>query len=209
MIRPPGFRGTAFLMADDGDPRHDIAARDSMAKRLGLPDTWAFPTQVHGASVVEATGGGRLGDADAVFTRTSAVAVAVATADCVPVVLEGTQGAAVIHAGWRGAITGVVPATLERLSQSGVTVDRAAIGPSIGPCCYEVGADVAAQFGDHVATTRRGSVSVDIAGLLTSQLVGIDVWRSDVCTFDHADYHSYRATGTRERQVAVAWLPAA
>jgi YfiH family protein len=209
MIRPPGFRGAAFATANDGDARRDPAARRRLADRLGIAPEWSFPRQVHGTRVVEATVPGDVGEADAVFTSVEALPVAVATADCAPIILEGDDVVAVVHAGWRGAAAGIVPAALAALSTRGAPAVRAAIGPTIGPCCYEVGAEVAARFPGFVGATRWGTESVDLPGYLAAQLDGLAVWQSAECTFTAADLHSFRETGTAARQVAVAWLPAA
>ena len=115
--------------------------------------------------------------------------------------------AAVVHAGWRGAVDGVITLTLARMRDLGFEPLRAAIGPAIGPCCYEVGADVASLFGEHVDQTGWGTSSVDIPGYLEAQLRGLEVWKSTECTFTSPRLHSWRRDKTKERQVAVAWLP--
>ena len=208
MIRPPGFRGAAFGEAAEGDLRVDDTARRRAAGDLGISPEWAFVTQVHSATVVRAVEPGQLGEADAIFTTRHALPIAVATADCAPVILEGSDFAAVVHAGWRGASSGVIDKTLEALRIGGHRVERAAIGPSIGPCCYEVGPDVADRFDGHVGETTWGTRSVDIAGFLAAGLDGIPVWRSQRCTYTDDQLNSYRRNRTKMRQVAVAWLPA-
>src|SRR5215831_7124488 len=88
--------------------------------------------------------------ADALVTPLPGVAVAVYTADCIPVLLadpvRGALGA--VHAGWRGLVAGVIGAAVAALGRGGTRPRdvRAALGPSIGPCCFEVGDEVAAQF---------------------------------------------------------------
>lgn len=185
----------------------DEPERRRAADELGISPEWAFVTQVHGITVMRATTPGLLGEADAVFTTREALPIAIATADCVPVVLEGAGFAAVIHAGWRGASAGVVQQTVGALSAAGLTVSRAAIGPGIGPCCYEVGEEVAERFPDFSRTTTWGTTSVDIAGSIAESLGGIPVWRSERCTFTDTELHSYRQNRTALRQVTVAWLP--
>lgn len=207
MIRPDGFRGAAFGTGVEGDLRNDRSERRRIAEQLGIPDDWAYPSQVHGATVKLVHESGPQGEADALYVDLPGVPIAVATADCVPVIIEADEAVAVVHAGWRGTVAGVVPETLAALEWSGHTPRRAAIGPAIGPCCYEVGAEVARRFGDHVATTTWGTTSVDIPGYLTEQLGGLDVWRSDLCTYTSDALHSHRRDGTRQRQVAVAWVP--
>ena len=206
MIRPPGFSGAAFGEAAEGDLRVDAGRRRLVADELGIPPEWAFVSQVHGTAVIHASSPGRLGEADAVYTTRQALPVAIATADCVPVILEGSGFAAVVHAGWRGAASGVLQATVEALAESGLAAERAAIGPGIGPCCYEVGDEVAARFAGHVSHTTWGATSIDIGGYLESVLDPLPVWRSERCTFTDEDLNSYRRDRTELRQVAVAWL---
>jgi YfiH family protein len=207
IVRPPGFRGAAFGAASLGDVRTDPRARTALIAAVPVPDSWAHASQVHGSRVIHVTAPGPQGEADALFVDEPGIAVTVATADCVPVVIEAPRAVAVVHAGWRGAVAGVLEETLAALQWAGHVPVRAAIGPSIGSCCYEVGAEVADRFGSHVGTTSWGSISVDIAGYLEERLRDLEVWRSDVCTFEDPGYNSHRRTATRRRQVAVGWLP--
>lgn len=207
MIRPPGLAGAAFGTAATGDLRVDAGRRRQVAAELGIPPEWAFLRQVHGADIVLAKSTGDRGAGDALITQDPQIPVAVATADCVPVVVIGDGVAAVIHAGWRGALAGVVPATLRAMEASGHPPRHAAIGPAIGPCCYEVGEDVAAQFPGFIGSTTWDTVSVDVPGFVRSQLAGLKVWMSGECTFTSDRLYSWRQDGTNQRQIAVAWLP--
>ena len=112
MILPGGFRGAAFGTAAEGDARVDLEARAAFAAAVDVTEAWAFVSQVHGATVIEARRPGNLGEADAIFTTRPGLPVAVGTADCVPIILEGPDVAAVVHAGWRGVVAGVVPAAI-------------------------------------------------------------------------------------------------
>lgn len=207
MIRPEGFAGAAFGSAADGDGRTDDGARRRISARLGISSEWAIVRHVHGADVAVADGPGHLGDADATVTTRPGVPIAVASADCLPVVIEGEGGVAVAHAGWRGMAGGVVAVAREALEAQGVTPRRVAIGPGIGPCCFEVGPEVAGHFPEAATTTRWGTPSVDLAAVATRQAPGLDVWVSGLCTFCGEGHHSFRRTSTSERQVAVAWVP--
>ena len=207
MIRPPGFRGTAFGTLADGDLRKDRHRRATVSAELGIDVEWAFVNQVHGDHVFVVTQPGLQGDGDAMLTTTPGIPLVVATADCVPIVLEGPGVAAVVHAGWRGAVAGVVEATLQAIERQGRTIERAAIGPAIGPSCYEVGDEVAARFPGFVRTTSWGSQSIDLPASIGAKLDQVDVWTSGVCTFSDDRYASHRRNGTPERQVAVVWLP--
>jgi YfiH family protein len=208
MIRPPGFAGAVFGTAALGDLRRDDAARERVSADLGVPSEWAYVNQVHGATVQVATHAGLLGDGDAIVVYRSGLPIMVATADCVPVVLEAEDAAAVVHAGWRGAIAGVLPGAVATMRGAGHPPVRAAIGPAIGPCCYEVGSEVAARFPGYVRETTWGTQSVDIPGFLAQQVDDlVDVWQAGECTYTSSRLYSYRRDATKQRQVTVAWLP--
>lgn len=208
MIRPAGFRGAAFGTVEDGDGRSDAKARLPISTELGISTEWAFTRQVHGAAIVEANDAGLQGEADALYTTKPNLPLCVATADCVPIVLEAADAVALVHAGWRGMAAGVVAATVAGMAGRGDPVLRAAIGPAIGPCCYEVGDDVLTELGGSFRTeTTWGTPSVDLRAAASAQLGDIEMWVSDRCTRTDDDFHSFRADGTRERQVAVGWLP--
>lgn len=108
--------------------------------------------QVHGDTVHVSDGGSlELGAGDAVATHVAGLAAAVLTADCVPILLRSSDGSAVaaVHAGWRGTVLDIVGAAVRRLSNEfGIapTAVEAALGPSIGACCYVVGDEVRQQF---------------------------------------------------------------
>ncbi len=94
-------------------------------------------------------------EGDALVTTRPGVVLAVLTADCAPVALASPEGVvAVAHAGWKGAEVGILEATVEVMRAHGATHIDAALGPCIGPCCYEFGpADLdrlAARFGPAV-----------------------------------------------------------
>jgi hypothetical protein len=195
----------AFTDAADGDPRHDPAARRRVAVRLRISDRWAVVRQVHGAGVVAVDCPGDAGEADALWSATPSLPLAVFTADCLGVALRAEWAVGVAHAGWRGVEAGVVPALIEAMRAAGAAPVEAVIGPGIGPCCFEVGAEVADRFPAHVARTRWGSVSVDLAAAVTGQLGRIPVTRAGGCTCHESGYHSHRRDGTSMRMAALAW----
>jgi len=108
--------------------------------------------QVHGAAVVTASAGCTpWEEADVVVTRTAGVAACVAVADCVPVLIADPASGAVaaVHAGWRGTLARAAAAAVEALTRGGAVRPGgllAAIGPAIGPCCYEVSSELAVRF---------------------------------------------------------------
>jgi hypothetical protein len=208
MIVPDGHPA-AFGAAAEGDGRSDDTARTAISRALDISPEWAIVRQVHGTEVLVADRPGRLGEADGIITTHPGLPLAVATADCLPVVLSGAGGVGIAHAGWRGAAAGVVAAVRTALADAGAPPSRAAIGPGIGPCCFEVGPEVAARFEGHTGTTTWGTTSVDLPGAVSRQLEGLEVWRSDACTHHDESFHSFRRDGTTLRQVTVTWLPPA
>jgi polyphenol oxidase len=122
-------------------------------RRLAAASGLAFARvrQVHGARVLDADrAGAPIAEADAVTSAAPGVAACVSVADCVPILLADPESGrvAAVHAGWRGTIARIAAAAVERLAAHGATPRRllAAIGPSIGPCCYEVSPELAARF---------------------------------------------------------------
>ncbi len=177
----------------------------------------AWLRQVHSAEVVEGRRGAS-GEGDALWTRGPGLALSVATADCVPVVLTGERVVAAVHAGWRGIVAGVIPATLRALRA--VSGDHRAlvawVGPAIGPCCYEVGDEVAAAVADASGPEvrspgPRGRPHLDLHRAVARQLdaAGISIGGRVVeCTRCSSDLlWSYRRDGERaERNLAFVWL---
>lgn len=129
------------------------------------PATILLRRQVHGAAVVDLpTGEAGLGldpddglrrveaDADALVVHTPGRIVGVRTADCVPLLLVAPRirWAAAVHAGWRGTIAGIATEAVKAATRAGARSGEllAALGPSIGPCCYEVSEELGLQFED-------------------------------------------------------------
>jgi purine-nucleoside/S-methyl-5'-thioadenosine phosphorylase / adenosine deaminase len=207
MIRVRGFPGVAFGEARDGDPRSDPEAGRRFSEALGIQEAWALIDQVHGSDVVVATGPGRLGEADGIMTSVPLLPIAVATADCVPVVLSGRRSVAIVHAGWRGVAAGVVLEASKRMGDRGDSVRAGVIGPHIGPCCYEVGTEVVESIGGFAGSTRSGALSVDLGHAVRAQLPGVDVTALGRCTMHDNAFHSHRENATPHRQVTVTWIP--
>ncbi len=207
MILPRGFPGVAFGEASDGDGRHDLDVRERISTDLGISTEWALIDQVHGCRVVWADVPGHLGEADGIVTARRGLPLAVATADCVPIVLVGTRTVAVVHAGWRGVAGGVATSARRAIAELGDTVQAAVIGPHIGPCCYEVGSEVLEAVEGFEARTTEEKVSVDLGAAIRSQLAGVETLQIPGCTAHDEEFNSYRRTRTPRRQVTVAWIP--
>jgi YfiH family protein len=174
----------------------------------------AWAKQIHSAAVLHADEPGLQGEADALVTERDGLALCVVTADCVPVVLAGPGGLAAVHAGWRGIASGVIAATLARLA--GPFQEWTAwVGPAIGPCCYEVGPEVADQVvaasAPEVATPGpAGKPHLDLHAAVRHQLTagGVgEVLAVSGCTrCDEERLWSYRRLGKRAgRNCAFIW----
>ena len=182
--------------------------------------------QVHGA-VVRVVHASELDqpapDADAAVTRDPGTAVAVVAADCVPVLLADpvTGAVAAVHAGWRGTAANIVGATVDTLTREwGVTPASlvAAIGPSIGPCCYAVGPELRtafAQAGHAAALTARWFRDDDTRLVLDLWTANRDLLQQSgvaaehihvaaLCTQTHREvFESFRADGEQAGRMAA------
>jgi hypothetical protein len=207
MNRPPGSAGAAFTDGADGDQRNDLTARSAVSSWLGISRQWATVTQVHGTQVFRAEGAGLLGEADGLWTDRPGLPLAVFTADCFGVVLAAPGAVGVAHAGWRGAAEGVVTALRSEMTGAGHTPSFAAIGPGIGPCCFEVGNEVATRFPMETASTTWGTSSVDLATSIRRELEGLEVWVSGACTKHDQGLFSHRESGTLLRMASIGWMP--
>jgi polyphenol oxidase len=152
--------------------------------------------QVHGTRVVVDAEG--IEDADGQVTTAPGVAAMVLVADCLPVALAGPDRVAMLHAGWRGLAGGVLEAGVEA---TGAVC--AAIGPGIGPCCYEVGDDVRAVFGTSEPT-------LDLKAIARARLeaAGVrDIHDCGLCTSCDAErfFSHRRDRGVTGRQAGLAW----
>ncbi|HYI96241.1 MAG TPA: peptidoglycan editing factor PgeF [Bryobacteraceae bacterium] len=162
------------------------------------PGNYTHLKQVHGDNIVLADGAwGSIGEGDALISAHPGTLVGVRTADCVPVLLADTdlRAVAAVHAGWRGTVAEIVRKTVERMTAefgSRPTSLLAAIGPSIGRCCFEVGPEVAKQFGvegrTHIDLVASNFRLLTAAGVPAAQ---IEV--ADLCTVcDPLRFHSFR-----------------
>jgi len=207
MIRPPSRNGAAFSEASDGDLRNDPAARDEASRVMGISGSWSTVQQVHGSDVVYVDAPGDAGRADALWTTTHSLPLAVFTADCFGVVLHADDAVGVAPVGWRGADAGVVARLANEMKGEGHEPTRAEIGPGIGPCCFEVGPEVAARFPGHTTATTWDTTSVDLVSAIAGQLEAVVPWSVDGCTHHQDTWFSHRRDGTLRRLATIAWLP--
>jgi polyphenol oxidase len=205
----------------------DLVLRDhpeewlAVAAHAGVSrDDLLLVRQVHEANVAVASADRPrpwpVPEADAIVSNDGSAAIGVRVADCVPILLADETGRAVaaIHAGWRGVAARAAGAGVAALrTHYGIDPQRltAAIGPSIGPCCYEVGErtrDEFAESGHPEHDTTRwfsrqpgGTLHLDLWQAVTDQLENAGVARvrihaAGLCTKTHRDaFHSYRVQG--------------
>jgi polyphenol oxidase len=202
--------------------------REALAQSLGIPVSgWVMCRQVHGTAVAD-VGSLEIGRGstdhrsgiprtDALVSCVPGITAGVLTADCVPLILvePSKPCVAVVHAGWRGVLAGIALRATSRLSmRSGTGAQNvvALIGPHIGPCCLEVGGDVASrfrsEFGEDVVT-GKGRQTLDLRAAIEAQLISAglspdNITDSGICTACSDDYFSFRQDAGCGRQGAFA-----
>jgi len=206
-----------FSSAADGDFRVARPSDELSSLRNSINGApWTWLDQVHGGDVVTVGEPGEMAgvSADAAVTRTPGCVLAIHTADCAPVVIVGNGGVGVAHAGWRGIVSGVIPATVSQLREIGVSEPfTALLGPCIRPDGYEFGPhelDVVAEMvGDSVrATTSHGMPALDMGAAVqravsdagAGELIDLGIDTSDPDVFSH------RSRSDKGRQATVVWL---
>lgn len=189
-------------------PESRQETRGRVAAALAAGGRLHFLKQVHGATVVEAPFEGTP-EADASVAASPGLLLGVETADCLPVLLVDPEGRRVgaVHAGWRGTAAAVakaaVAALVARGSRPGALL--AALGPAIGPCCYEVGEELRRAFGPEGArffrAGPRGRPHLDLRAAVVFQLERAGLGRERIhhvaeCTCcDGGRYYSHRRDG--------------
>ena len=222
----------SFRVGDDDGAVHENRRR--LASAVGAL-RWATMEQVHGARVATLEPGAtEAGEADAQVTQQGGVALSVLTADCVPILLVAPRRhvVAAVHAGWRGTVAGVAARTVETMSQRfGVEPReiRAALGPAIGGCCYQVEREIADELAERwgpmpeAARQTRGEsclgkVQLDLRRANTRILIRVGLEAAAITSLGpctrcaSTEYFSYRAasavagSGITGRQLSfVAW----
>ena len=141
---------------------------------------------------------------DAQATSNPDLAPLVMVADCLPVAMLGPDGVAMAHCGWRGLAGGIVGT-----AAGAVRAEAAAVGPGIGPCCYEVGEEVLSAF-EGLDGVARGRM-LDLTAVATALLerAGVDAIEcSGLCTSCNPElFYSHRRDGERTgRQAGLVWM---
>ncbi|HEX5526186.1 MAG TPA: polyphenol oxidase family protein [Solirubrobacterales bacterium] len=217
------------ILTDDA-PEAVAENRLRLARALGRdPEQIVFALQVHGTRLLDHSAPGPdsapssefrgsfvasgttkeprngIAEADGHLVREPGLAPLVFVADCLPVALYGPGGLAMVHAGWRGLAGGIVGAAAEA-----VEATTAAIGPRIGPCCYEVGEEVLDAFaglGEGIAAGRMLDLP-EVARRLLAE-AGVDrVESAGLCTSceERLFFSHRRDEGRTGRQAGLAWI---
>jgi YfiH family protein len=183
-------------------------SRRRVAQSLAAAGRLLLLKQVHGCRVQAAPWEGRP-EADASVSDETGVILGIETADCQPILLVDPvhRRVAAAHAGWRGTASGVARETVAALVARGSRPADvvAVLGPAIGPCCYEVGEELRAEFGpeggDFFLPGPRGKPHLDVRAANVRQLEQAGLRPDHIhhvadCTMCRADlYHSYRREG--------------
>lgn len=226
------FTGSDLADAEDANLAHHrphsperlAAARDVVGTATRTdPATWHLMRQVHGADVATVTAddasGAELRAVDVIVTVLPDRPLVVLAADCLPILAAGRRAIGAAHAGWRGIVADVPGALVAALISLGEDVAdlRVAIGPAIGPCCYEVGAEVSDAVGriapQALTTTRDGTPSIDLRtaartrlsalGVAAVEDVGAAGGPSPACTSCEPGWFSHRRDPTSGRQAGI------
>jgi len=199
------------------EPERVRENRRRMAETLAVrPEALISVHQVHSPDAVVVEGPWRTERprADAMVTTTPGLALAITTADCGPVLFADTQGGVIgaAHAGWRGAVTGVLESTLRAMERLGAERGRivAVLGPTISQAAYEVGPEFVQRFAEEAPGhegffrpgEKAGHAMFDLPGFIGARLraAGVGAFVDlGLCTYsDEERFFSYRRTTHRK-----------
>jgi len=190
---------SSLNLGSRGDDQRRVAENRRLAcEELGLDaDRLAVNRQRHTIVANRAKAGARDRLGDTLWTDEPGLPMLALTADCVPIAIAATGGPpalSVVHAGWRGLAGGVVESALQAL---GSPDTAAVVGPSAGPCCYEVGDEVSGLFDSDL--TSGGILDLWQAAERALVRAGVSrVDRVDLCTRCNPDlFFSHRRSGAR------------
>jgi hypothetical protein len=204
-------------LGSDDDPAHVAENRRRMAEAVDVsPEHFLSVWQIHSPDAVAVSGpwdGAARPRADAMVTRTEGLAIGVTAADCGPILLVDPNARVIgaAHAGWKGALTGIVESTVAAMGKLGAERSGivAAIGPLIRQHSYEVGSEFVERFIDadaenapfFIPSTREGRAMFDLAGFIRMRLENAGVLMIDdigVDTYSDERFYSYRRSVHRK-----------
>jgi polyphenol oxidase len=196
----------------------DVPARADENRRLACAavgadvSKLALNYQVHSDRVLQAAPAMRGECADGLWTDEPGLPILAMSADCLPIAIvradTGTPAVAVLHAGWRGLLAGIVASGTHALGDDSLA---AAVGPAIGPCCYEVGEEVAEPFRERFGedVVHEGRLDLWTSAERALRAAGIDrVVRFDRCTACEPEtfFSHRRDAGRTGRQGVIAYV---
>ena len=214
--RDGGVSGGLYASLNGGigssdDPAHVVENRRRMAEQMGVsPAHFLSVHQTHSPDVMVATGpwqGASRPRADAIVTRMEGLSIGATAADCGPILLADPNARVIgaAHAGWKGALTGIVESTVEAMEKLGAERSGmvAAIGPLIRQHSYEVGGEFVERFIEadaengvfFIPSAREGHAMFDLAGYIRMRLENAGVLMIDdigVDTYSDERFYSYR-----------------
>jgi polyphenol oxidase len=208
-----------LLTDDDSGDVHENRRRLAAALDRD-PERVIFARQVHGAELVRHGGpspcafvpdggekaqrGGEPQEADGHVVSDPDVAALVFVADCLPVALHGSGGAAMLHCGWRGLAAGIVAKGAEAVGAT-----DAAVGPGIGPCCYEVGPEVRDAFARLGGLPRHRHLDLHEVARRLLREAGVErIEVAGLCTSCERElfFSHRRDAGRTGRQAGLVWI---
>ncbi len=208
-----------FTDRSDGDfaVASPAAALDQRRRSI-IDHPWTWLRQVHGPEVVHVETPGQWAgtEADGALTSTPGCPIAIMTADCAPVVFVSEAGVAVVHAGWKGIVSGVISQAVTQLRSLHGEPVATLLGPCINPGAYEFGADDLRAATDLFGSDVEGRTAWDTPALDVPQAVAIACEKAGwpppaiavPCTSGD-DWFSHRTRTDTGRQATVAWIEAA
>jgi YfiH family protein len=211
------YAGLNGGLGSNDDPHNVAENRRWMAEQMGVaPDHFLAVHQIHSPDAVVASRpweSGSRPQADAIVTRTEGIAIGITAADCGPILLVDPNARVIgaAHAGWKGALTGILESTIRAMEGLGAERDGmvAAIGPMIRQHSYEVGSEFVERFIDaeadnavfFIPSTRERHSMFDLAGFIRMRLENAGVLMIDdigVDTYSDERFYSYRRSVHRK-----------
>lgn len=212
-VSAPPFDSLNLARHVDDDPAAVAENHRRVLAAAGVPDAaWVQPHHVHGTTVLAVTDASRDGaEGDGSATARPGLALVAIGADCAPIAIANDTACAAVHAGWRGAVDGVIAAGVASVRALGRGPVRAVIGPCVCARHYEFGAELLAELAERVgpevaATTDTGTPAFDLRATLLAAFARDDVSDVevvDVCTVESTDHYSYRRDGRTGRHGVV------
>lgn len=217
-VSGPPFDGLNLGVFTDDEHDSVVENRRRLAAALDLaPERVVIGHQVHGADLAVhdspqrpspfAEPGSSTSDVDGHVTAECSLPLLVFVADCVPVALAGSGGVAMLHCGWRGLASGIIARGV-----AAVGATSAAIGPAIGPCCYEVGDEVVDAFAGLGGVVSGRMLDLPEVARRLLREAGVErIESSELCTSCEREFFfsHRRDAGRSGRQAGLVWLDGA